>query len=235
LAWTALAVVDVERDGALSAAAVIPVAAAPAMTAPARNATTRPRTPCLEVPVVIEGLWVVMVVMDVVVRRRSDVAIGDNTPSFDEGLPIFAGGHAGSWARLSPTLRRICRKCRNESSRSCPMGAPKRAAERSLSVVGFVGRGSVEDQGLAGLYQAQYARMVPLAWLLVGSTQAAEDIVQESFLAMRTASALVMRYYLDLPTVEIATILACREGTVRSHLRPGLAKLKDVLSDIESD
>jgi RNA polymerase sigma factor (sigma-70 family) len=163
-------------------------------------------------------------------------------------------------------------------------------------VVGFVPEGSVEEEGLVGLYQAQYARLVALAWLLVGSTPAAEDVVQESFIGIGSAwsrvddpvaylrttvingcrkaqrragreriglpfhhgswtvdddrdellevldrltaaqrAAVVMRYYLDLPTGEIAEVLGCREGTVRSHLRRGLAKLKDVLDDTESD
>jgi DNA-directed RNA polymerase specialized sigma24 family protein len=34
------------------------------------------------------------------------------------------------------------------------------------------------------LYRASYARMVRLAWLLVGSLPAAEDVVHDAFLAV---------------------------------------------------
>ena len=45
--------------------------------------------------------------------------------------------------------------------------------------------------------------------------------------AQRTV--LVLRYYVDLPTDEIAAILGCRPATVRSHAHRGLAALKGVL------
>ncbi|MBK5287423.1 MAG: sigma-70 family RNA polymerase sigma factor [Acidimicrobiia bacterium] len=46
-------------------------------------------------------------------------------------------------------------------------------------------------------------------------------------LPWRQRTALVLRYFVDLPDAEIAMILDCRPSTVRSHLRRGLSKLKE--------
>jgi RNA polymerase sigma factor (sigma-70 family) len=42
-------------------------------------------------------------------------------------------------------------------------------------------------------------------------------------------SALVLRYYADLPEAEIATAMGCRPGTVKSHLHRGLRALRGVI------
>jgi RNA polymerase sigma factor (sigma-70 family) len=45
----------------------------------------------------------------------------------------------------------------------------------------------------------------------------------------RQRDALVLRYYLDLPLKEIAKLLGCSVGTIKSHIHRGLAALrKDV-------
>ena len=43
-------------------------------------------------------------------------------------------------------------------------------------------------------------------------------------------AAVVLRYLVDLPDREIADALGCRQATVRSHLRRGLAALRKELS-----
>jgi RNA polymerase sigma factor (sigma-70 family) len=50
-------------------------------------------------------------------------------------------------------------------------------------------------------------------------------------LPTRRHAALVLRYYEDLPVVEIARLLDCRPGTVSSLLHRGLADLRKVLDD----
>ena len=45
-------------------------------------------------------------------------------------------------------------------------------------------------------------------------------------LTERQRTAVVLRFYLDLPDVEIASILNCREGTVRSLASRALAELR---------
>jgi RNA polymerase sigma factor (sigma-70 family) len=48
-------------------------------------------------------------------------------------------------------------------------------------------------------------------------------------LSQRQRDALVLRYYLDLPLKEIAKLLGCSVGTIKSHIHRGLATLrKDV-------
>ncbi len=49
-------------------------------------------------------------------------------------------------------------------------------------------------------------------------------------LSTRQRTAVVLRYYLDLPEDEIAAILECRPGTVRSIVQRALAKLKKELT-----
>ena len=48
-------------------------------------------------------------------------------------------------------------------------------------------------------------------------------------LAPRRRAALVLRYYLDLSEADIAAVLGCRPGTVKSLTHRGLADLKEVL------
>jgi RNA polymerase sigma-70 factor (sigma-E family) len=140
------------------------------------------------------------------------------------------------------------------------------------------------------VYRASYARMIRVAFMLTGSNEAAEDIVQEAFvriyarfdrlddpipylyrtvvngcrerhrrrhvaerlrhltvqsgvstleidetwtalerLPARRRAAVVLRYYADLPLAEIALILDCRTGTVKSMLHRALAELKEVV------
>ena len=45
--------------------------------------------------------------------------------------------------------------------------------------------------------------------------------------------ALVLRYYNDLTVPEIAKVLACREGTIKSRLSRALSRLERILSDGE--
>jgi RNA polymerase sigma-70 factor (sigma-E family) len=48
-------------------------------------------------------------------------------------------------------------------------------------------------------------------------------------LSGRQRAAIVLRYYEDLPEAEIAALLGCRPGTVKSLLARGLAQLRDVI------
>jgi len=47
----------------------------------------------------------------------------------------------------------------------------------------------------------------------------------------RQRAALVLRYWADLPGNEIASILGCREGTVKSLIHRGLARLREALDE----
>jgi RNA polymerase sigma-70 factor (sigma-E family) len=48
-------------------------------------------------------------------------------------------------------------------------------------------------------------------------------------LSSRQRAAVVLRYYEDLPEAEIAELLGCRPGTVKSLLARGLARLREVI------
>jgi RNA polymerase sigma-70 factor (sigma-E family) len=49
-------------------------------------------------------------------------------------------------------------------------------------------------------------------------------------LPFRQRAAVVLRYYQDLPEAEIARVLGCRPGTVKSSLNRALASLRKELS-----
>ena len=53
-------------------------------------------------------------------------------------------------------------------------------------------------------------------------------------LPKRTRAALVLRYFEDLPDAEVAQIMGCSTGTVKSHISRGLARLREhhLLSDL---
>jgi RNA polymerase sigma factor, sigma-70 family len=51
-----------------------------------------------------------------------------------------------------------------------------------------------------------------------------------SRLPWRQRAAIVLRYFADIPDDEIAETLHCRPSTVRSHIRRGIANLKEVLT-----
>jgi RNA polymerase sigma factor (sigma-70 family) len=49
-------------------------------------------------------------------------------------------------------------------------------------------------------------------------------------LPFRQRAVLALRFYADLPEAEIARVLGCRVGTVKSSLHRGLSKLRDELT-----
>ena len=51
-------------------------------------------------------------------------------------------------------------------------------------------------------------------------------------LPVRQRAVIVLRYWHDLPEVEIARVLGCRRGTVKSNLARGLAALRE---EVEPD
>jgi RNA polymerase sigma-70 factor (sigma-E family) len=140
------------------------------------------------------------------------------------------------------------------------------------------------------VYRASFDRMIRVAFMMTGSNEAAEDIVQDAFvglfarfdrlddpvpylhrsvvngclargrrrrvvqrlghltvaesvasleidemwgalkrLSARRRAAVVLRYYIDLPLAEIAEILDCKTGTVKSMLNRALADLREVV------
>jgi RNA polymerase sigma-70 factor (sigma-E family) len=63
------------------------------------------------------------------------------------------------------------------------------------------------------------------------STAARLDVVAAlATLPPRQQAALVLRYWLDLPEAEIARVIGCRPGTVKSTLSRGLDALREVVT-----
>ena len=47
----------------------------------------------------------------------------------------------------------------------------------------------------------------------------------------RQRAALVLRYYADLPEAEVAVLLGCTTGTVKTHTHRGLRALREILGE----
>jgi RNA polymerase sigma factor (sigma-70 family) len=78
-------------------------------------------------------------------------------------------------------------------------------------------------------------RMTPRAPLLSGIPEIDEtwDLVRR--LPFRQRAVLMLRYYEDLSEADIARVLNCRPGTVKSALHRGLAALREQLAEAEGD
>lgn len=48
-------------------------------------------------------------------------------------------------------------------------------------------------------------------------------------LPIRSRAAVVLHYYADLPVAEVATVMSTSQNTVKSQLRTGLARLRELL------
>jgi RNA polymerase sigma-70 factor (sigma-E family) len=74
-------------------------------------------------------------------------------------------------------------------------------------------------------------RLAPRAPVLSGVTEIDEtwDLVRK--LPFRQRAVLMLRYYEDLSEADIARVLGCRPGTVKSALHRGLAALRKKLGD----
>jgi RNA polymerase sigma-70 factor (sigma-E family) len=70
----------------------------------------------------------------------------------------------------------------------------------------------------------------PIELVLDGDALAVREALR--VLSPRQRAAVVLRYYEDLPEVEIARLLGCRPGTVKSLLARSLPKLRGALDDV---
>jgi RNA polymerase sigma factor (sigma-70 family) len=78
-------------------------------------------------------------------------------------------------------------------------------------------------------------RMAPRAPLLSGTPEIDEtwDLVRK--LPFRQRAVLMLRYYEDLSEADIARMLNCRPGTVKSALHRGIAALRNQLGEADPD
>jgi RNA polymerase sigma-70 factor (sigma-E family) len=77
---------------------------------------------------------------------------------------------------------------------------------------------------------ARRRREPPPGWtVLDGNAVAVRDAL--AVLSPRQRAAVVLRYFEDLPEAEIAAILRCRPGTVKSLLSRSMARLRGALDD----
>jgi RNA polymerase sigma factor (sigma-70 family) len=48
-------------------------------------------------------------------------------------------------------------------------------------------------------------------------------------LPIRSRAAVILHYYADLPVAEVAAVMGTSQNTVKSQLRTGLARLRELL------
>jgi RNA polymerase sigma-70 factor (sigma-E family) len=73
---------------------------------------------------------------------------------------------------------------------------------------------------------------VPSADLLAGLDTRDELLDALAQLTSRQRAVLVLRYFNDLSEAQVADVLGCSPGTVKSNASRGLARLREVLSPI---
>ncbi|MEV0379271.1 sigma-70 family RNA polymerase sigma factor [Nonomuraea sp. NPDC050643] len=94
---------------------------------------------------------------------------------------------------------------------------------------------AVDEQGFREFVAARSPALMRLGFLLTGGDQhAAEDLVQTALarLTARQRAVLVLRYFEDLPEKEIAQVLGCSVGTVRSTAHRSLARLREIAPEL---
>jgi RNA polymerase sigma-70 factor (ECF subfamily) len=64
---------------------------------------------------------------------------------------------------------------------------------------------------------------------LVDTTEHVALVQSLAGLPIRSRAAVVLHYYADLPVAEVAAVMGTSENTVKSQLRTGLARLRQVL------
>ena len=93
---------------------------------------------------------------------------------------------------------------------------------------GYVRTSVVNGARSHGRRAGRRARALPIDRPADGVPRIDETWALLHELPERQRAALVLRYYEDLPLAEIATILDCRVGTVKSAIHRGLARLREV-------
>ena len=96
-------------------------------------------------------------------------------------------------------------------------------------------------------YRKKRVQTVPLeaAAQVSGNVEGSEEAVEREELTHRLRQALdllttdhrealVLRYYNDLTVPEIAKVLGCQEGTIKSRLSRALSRLEQTYSELES-
>jgi RNA polymerase sigma-70 factor (sigma-E family) len=137
---------------------------------------------------------------------------------------------------LQDTLVRLYPQWRRIDAANSPVAYVRRAV-----VNGFISARRRSDRVVAldHLGEAVGGRARPSAsYAADGPADAVTDrvLVLDLMRALprRQQAALVLRYFDDLPDAEIATILGCRPGTVRSLLSRGLAAMRSQLAASKS-
>jgi DNA-directed RNA polymerase specialized sigma24 family protein len=94
------------------------------------------------------------------------------------------------------------------------------------------------DGKLVEGHREHYRSLVRLASPLVDDVSTCEEIVQDAFVAVfrspgrvREPDRRVLRFYVGSSEAEIATTLGIAPGTVKTHMRRGLAALAQLVED----
>ena len=81
----------------------------------------------------------------------------------------------------------------------------------------------------AAFVRSHGERHLRLAVLLTGDWHTAERLPRQQ------RAVLVLRYFEDLPEAEIASLLGCSPGSVKTHAHRGLRTLRELLAERRLD
>src|SRR5216117_1924333 len=117
-------------------------------------------------------------------RGRSGRALAGCDDRIRANRPLVSSDPGPTWRARPPPARRPGWVMRR-SPPAMPRNSPRAAATRSQ--IPGTGADRDADRALTALYSLHYRSLVKLAALLVADTAAAEEIVQDAFIAMHTA------------------------------------------------
>jgi RNA polymerase sigma-70 factor (sigma-E family) len=159
------------------------------------------------------------------------ISIGPRPATEPSVAGSFEEVYRASYARMVRTARMICGS--NETAEEVVQDAFVRLYPRFDTVqdpTGYLYRSVVNGCWASHRRRRVSERLRPPP----APTEASPPEIDETWTALRRLPArhravIVLRFYADLPIADIAQVLDCPAGTVKSLLHRALAQLEDVL------
>jgi RNA polymerase sigma-70 factor (sigma-E family) len=146
---------------------------------------------------------------------------------------LMTSDAAGTEDLVQETLLRVARQWRRVRAMEQPVGYARRI------LVNLVIDGAERRTRQRAELAPRSAAAEPADDDTIRALRGVEDLAELrwalSQLPVRIRAVLVLRYWADLPVADVADMLGCSEGTVKSTASRGARRLALVLSDGKSD
>ncbi len=142
---------------------------------------------------------------------------------------LMTGDAADAEDLVQETFLRVARRWRRVGAMEYPVAYARRVL---VSLV-------IDSARRRARHQAELASLTPVAEPAdedsIRALRGVEDLAELQWalgqLSVRVRAVLVLRYWADLPVAEVADLLGCSEGTVKSTASRAAAQLARALAD----